>query len=312
MDDREWLAQQFEEHRPHLRAVAYRMLGSLGETDDAVQEAWLRLSRSDAATVANLGGWLTTVVSRVCLDMLRARRARREEYVGSWLPEPIVSVDDEVDPEQEAILADSLGFALLVVLETLTPPERLRVRPARHVRRAVRRDRRDRRPDTGRGAPAREQGEAPRARSRDEPRCRPGASARDRRRVRGGCTLRRLRRAALGARSRGRLPHRRRARPGRPAADYRRARRRPPDSLARAELRAPRPPRARQRHRRVRRGARGQAIRSRRVHGGERTHRGHRHRHRPGQAAPALSRQGRRRSAEFTSASPWRRGRHGV
>jgi RNA polymerase sigma-70 factor (ECF subfamily) len=125
VDDREWLAQQFEEHRPHLRAVAYRMLGSLGETDDAVQEAWLRLSRSDAATVANLGGWLTTVVSRVCLDMLRARRARREEYVGSWLPEPIVSLDDEVDPEQEAILADSLGLALLVVLETLTPPERL-------------------------------------------------------------------------------------------------------------------------------------------------------------------------------------------
>jgi RNA polymerase sigma factor (sigma-70 family) len=125
VDDREWLAQQFEEHRPHLRAVAYRMLGSLGESDDAVQEAWLRLNRSDAATVANLGGWLTTVVSRVCLDMLRARRARREEYVGSWLPEPIVSLDAEVDPEQEAILADSLGLALLVVLETLTPPERL-------------------------------------------------------------------------------------------------------------------------------------------------------------------------------------------
>jgi RNA polymerase sigma factor (sigma-70 family) len=125
VDDRDWLAEQFEEYRPHLRAVAYRMLGSLGETDDAVQEAWLRLSRSDAATVANLGGWLTTVVSRVCLDMLRARRSRREEYVGSWLPEPIVSLDDEVDPEQEAILADSVGLALLVVLETLTPPERL-------------------------------------------------------------------------------------------------------------------------------------------------------------------------------------------
>ena len=125
VDDQDWLAEQFQEHRQHLRAVAYRMLGSLAETDDAVQEAWLRLSRSDAAAVSNLGGWLTTVVSRVCLDMLRARRARQEEYVGSWLPEPIVSLDEHVDPEQEAILADSLGFALLVVLETLTPAERL-------------------------------------------------------------------------------------------------------------------------------------------------------------------------------------------
>jgi RNA polymerase sigma factor (sigma-70 family) len=125
VEDQDWLAQQFEQYRPHLRAVAYRMLGSLGDGDDAVQEAWLRLSRSDTAAVANLGGWLTTVVSRVCLDMLRARRSRQEEYVGSWLPEPIVSLDAHVDPEQEAILADSLGLALLVVLETLTPPERL-------------------------------------------------------------------------------------------------------------------------------------------------------------------------------------------
>jgi RNA polymerase sigma-70 factor (ECF subfamily) len=125
VEDSDWLAEQFEEHRPHLRAVAYRMLGSVGETDDAVQEAWLRLSGSDAGAVANLGGWLTTVVSRVCLDMLRTRRSRREEYVGSWLPEPIVSTDDHADPEQEAILADSVGLALLVVLETLTPAERL-------------------------------------------------------------------------------------------------------------------------------------------------------------------------------------------
>src|SRR5260221_3136028 len=124
VDDQDWLADQFEEHRPHLRAVAYRMLGSLGETDDAVQEAWLRLSRSDAATVSNLGGWLTTVVSRVCLDMLRARRARQEEYVGSWLPEPIVSLDEHVDPEQEAILADSLGIALLVGRGRSSPRER--------------------------------------------------------------------------------------------------------------------------------------------------------------------------------------------
>jgi RNA polymerase sigma-70 factor (ECF subfamily) len=125
VDDRDWLVEQFEQHRPHLRAVAYRMLGSVSEADDAVQDAWLRLSRADTDGVANLGGWLTTVVGRVCLDMLRSRRSRREEYVGSWLPEPIVSFDDETDPEQEALLADSVGLALLVVLETLTPAERL-------------------------------------------------------------------------------------------------------------------------------------------------------------------------------------------
>ena len=124
MNDRDWLAEQFESHRPHLNSVAYRMLGSVSEAEDAVQEAWLRLSRSDTAAVANLGGWLTTVVGRVCLDMLRARRARREEYPGTWLPEPIV-VDTENDPEQEALLADSVGLALLVVLDTLTPSERL-------------------------------------------------------------------------------------------------------------------------------------------------------------------------------------------
>src|SRR5438045_1065039 len=125
MNEQEWQAQQFEQHRPHLQAVAYRMLGSVSEADDAVQEAWLRLNRSDAAAVDNLGGWLTTVVGRVCLDMLRSRRSRHEEYVGSWLPEPIVSVDGESDPEQEAMIADSVGLALLVVLETLTPAERL-------------------------------------------------------------------------------------------------------------------------------------------------------------------------------------------
>jgi len=116
-------AHEFEQHRAHLHAVAYRMLGSASEAEDAVQEAWLRLSRSDSDAVANLGGWLTTVVARVCLDMLRARRARREEYVGTWLPEPIVSIEN--GPEDEAVLADSVGLALLVVLDTLTPAERL-------------------------------------------------------------------------------------------------------------------------------------------------------------------------------------------
>src|SRR6266404_3371701 len=125
MSDRDWLAEQFEEHRAHLRRVAYRMLGTIDDSDDAVQEAWLRLSRTDSAAIENLGGWLTTVVGRVSLDMLRARRSRREDYVGSWLPEPVVTVGDQSDPEQESLLADSVGLALLVVLETLAPAERL-------------------------------------------------------------------------------------------------------------------------------------------------------------------------------------------
>jgi RNA polymerase sigma-70 factor (ECF subfamily) len=120
-----WQAEQFEHHRPHLRAVAYRMLGSLSDADDAVQEAWLRLSRSDADAVANLGGWLTTVVARVCLDMLRTRRSRREELVGTSLPEPILSTGEDSDPAHQAELADSVGLALLVVLETMPPAERL-------------------------------------------------------------------------------------------------------------------------------------------------------------------------------------------
>ena len=123
--DRDWLAQRFEEQRPHLRAVAYRMLGSLSEADDAVQEAWLRLSRTDTSDVHNLGGWLTTVVARVCLDMLRARTSRREEPLGVHVPEPIVSPEDGLDPEQQALLAEGVGLALLVVLETLGPAERL-------------------------------------------------------------------------------------------------------------------------------------------------------------------------------------------
>jgi RNA polymerase sigma-70 factor (ECF subfamily) len=119
---------EFERNRAHLRSVAYRMLGSLSEADDAVQEAWLRLERSDTGAVVNLAAWLTTVVARVSLDMLRARRSRREDYVGSLLPEPVVSFPDGSsggDPEQEALLADSVGLALLVVLDTLSPPERL-------------------------------------------------------------------------------------------------------------------------------------------------------------------------------------------
>jgi RNA polymerase sigma factor (sigma-70 family) len=125
MAEQEWLAARFEAHRSRLRAVAYQMLGSLSEADDAVQEAWLRLSRTDAGIVENLGGWLTTVVARVCLDMLRSRRARREEPLDAHMPEPIVSLDDRTNPEQQALLADSVGLGLLVVLETLAPAERL-------------------------------------------------------------------------------------------------------------------------------------------------------------------------------------------
>jgi RNA polymerase sigma factor (sigma-70 family) len=125
MDERDWLTEQFEEHRGRLRAVAYRMLGSLSEADDAVQEAWLRISRADTSDVENLGAWLTTVVGRVALNMLRSRRSRREEPLGVYMPEPIVDRSDGVDPEHEALLADSVGLALLVVLETLAPAERL-------------------------------------------------------------------------------------------------------------------------------------------------------------------------------------------
>jgi RNA polymerase sigma-70 factor, ECF subfamily len=125
MDEREWLAERFEEHRTRLRAVAYRMLGSLSEADDAVQEAWMRLSRSDTSGVENLGAWLTTVVGRVSLNMLRSRRSRGEEPLGVHVPEPIVDRADGTDPEHEALLADSVGLPLLVVLGTLSPAERV-------------------------------------------------------------------------------------------------------------------------------------------------------------------------------------------
>ena len=125
MNEREYLAERFEEHRTHLRAVAYRMLGSLSEVDDAVQEAWLRLSRADATGIDNLGGWLTTVVARVCLDMLRSRQSRREEPFTPDAPEPVATGTSGSSPEQEALLADSVGLALLVVLDRLTPAERL-------------------------------------------------------------------------------------------------------------------------------------------------------------------------------------------
>ncbi len=126
MTPSELLASEFEQHRVRLRAVAYRMLGSISDADDAVQESWLRLSRSDPEAIANLPRWLTAVVARVSLDMLRARRARHEDYVGSWLPEPVVSVEErDSDPESEALLADSVGLALLVVLDSLSPAERL-------------------------------------------------------------------------------------------------------------------------------------------------------------------------------------------
>jgi RNA polymerase sigma factor (sigma-70 family) len=125
MDEHDWLAERFQAHRPRMRAVAYRMLGSTGEADDAVQEAWIRLSRSDADEIDNLEAWLVTTVGRVALNMLRSRRTRREESLDARLPDPIVDRADGIDPEHEALLADSVGLALLVVLESLTPAERL-------------------------------------------------------------------------------------------------------------------------------------------------------------------------------------------
>src|SRR5205807_7358325 len=125
MDRQELLAGEFEQARPQLRAVAYRMLGSLSEADDAVQDAWLRLSRADTSEVENLSGWLTTIVARVSLNMLRSRRTRRETPLDVHVPDPIIDPADGTDPEHEALLADSVGIALLVVLETLSPPERL-------------------------------------------------------------------------------------------------------------------------------------------------------------------------------------------
>jgi RNA polymerase sigma factor (sigma-70 family) len=125
MDDKDWLAQRFEQHRARLRAVAYRMLGSLPEADEAVQDAWLRLSRAGAEGVENLGGWLTTIVARVCLNVLQARKARPEQPAGLRMPDPVVSREGQANPEQQALLAESIGLALLVLLETLDPAERL-------------------------------------------------------------------------------------------------------------------------------------------------------------------------------------------
>lgn len=125
MDERDWLSDGFEQHRPHLRAVAYRMLGSVSETDDALQEAWLRIRNQDPGTVQNMQAWLTTVVGRVCLNMLRSRRARREEPKEARVPDPVVTLSNAPDPEEEALLADSVGLALLIVLDALAPAERL-------------------------------------------------------------------------------------------------------------------------------------------------------------------------------------------
>jgi RNA polymerase sigma factor (sigma-70 family) len=125
MEENQWLADRFEEHRPHLRAVAYRMLGSLAEADDAVQDTWLRVTRADVSKVENLGGWLTTIVARISLNMLRSRNARREQSFGDHLPDPIISPDGMLQPDDQVVLADSVGLALLVVLDTLSPAERL-------------------------------------------------------------------------------------------------------------------------------------------------------------------------------------------
>lgn len=125
MSELSWLTDEFERHRTQLRAVAYRMLGSVTEADDALQDAWIRVNRTGSDDIDNIGGWLTTIVGRVCIDMLRSRQARRESLVGTWLPEPVVTIDDGLGPEQAALLADSVGMAMLVVLESLEPSERV-------------------------------------------------------------------------------------------------------------------------------------------------------------------------------------------
>jgi RNA polymerase sigma factor (sigma-70 family) len=199
------IAAQFEEHRTRLRAVAYRMLGSRSEAEDAVQEAWLRLDRSGGEEIANLPGWLTTVVARVALDMLKARNRRREDYVGSWLPEPVVADETEAsDPERQALIADSVGLALLVVLETLAPKERLAfvlhdmfAVSFREIASIV-----DSTPDAARQMASR----APARPRRTDRRDRPGTTARGRRRLSARRTGRRLRGTRLRARPRRRVP----------------------------------------------------------------------------------------------------------
>lgn len=161
MNENEWLADSFEEHRAHLPAVAYRMLGSLAEAEDAVQDTWLRLSRSKADEVENLGGWLTMIIARVCLNMLRSRNTRREESFGESLPDPIISTDREFQPEAAALLADSVSIALLVVLDTLTPTEKLAF-VLHDILVAIRGDRTHGRSNPYGGKAAREPGTTPR------------------------------------------------------------------------------------------------------------------------------------------------------
>ena len=141
MDENDWLAEQFDEHRTHLRSVAYRMLGSLSEADDAVQDTWLRVSRSGTDGVENLGGWMTTIVARVCLNMLRSRNTRREESFGVHLPDPVISPDGELPPEDEVLLADSVGSCSARRARHSDPGGAAGVRAPRHVQAALRRDR---------------------------------------------------------------------------------------------------------------------------------------------------------------------------
>ena len=194
MDQQEWLAQRFEEHRPHLRAVAYRMLGSVSEADDAVQDAWIRLSRSDTSEVENLGAWLTTVVARVALNMLRSRKARHEQPLDVHVPDPIVDPGRRDRPRARGA-PRRLGRPRPARRARDAHPARApRVRPARHVRGAVRRDRDDPRPLARRGAPAREPRAPARARDRARSGCRPERPVGGRRSVPRRRSQRRLRR----------------------------------------------------------------------------------------------------------------------
>ena len=280
--ERDWLADRFQAYRPQLRALAYRMLGSLREADDAVQETWLRLDRSDAAAINDLRTWLSTVAGRVCLDMLRSRKASREYYAGSWLPEPMIGADPAEGPEQQAVLADSVGLALLVVLEALTPAERLAFVlhdvfdvPFEQIAPVV-----DRTPQAARQLASRARRRIQRAPVPDPD---PGRQRRAVNAFLAAGPARGFRRAGRRPRPRCRLP--RRPRPWQPAsAPARRAPGRPARPRRRPPVRRPGQPRHHQRRgRRAVRQAR-RPDRGDRVHRGPRPDRRARPDLRPGQA----------------------------
>ena len=292
MDQQDWLADRFEQHRPRLRAVSYRMLGSLSEADDAVQEAWLRFSSADTSEVEDLGAWLTTVVARICLNALRSRKTRREEPIGPHMPDPIVSAVDAIGPEDEALIADSVGLALLDRARHARSRRTAGVRPARRVRRAVRADRSDHRSLRARHATAREPRAPPSQRDAHAGRGHRRAVG-ARRRIPRRRSRRRLRQAPHGARSRRRAPRRRRRDRARRVANRAWGARRGLGRRQVPDARLRQPSRAGQRRARRRVVRRGRAVLSGRIHRRTRQDRRDEHPGRP--RAPAAVGSGSRR-----------------